>query len=656
MARSVKWPTDPVGMVKKSQAERRPFETMWLQVLEYLRGNQWIRFDKGSGDYVRVRKARGELMVTVNRLTGIYEHLVSHFAVGTPTAVVIPATPTADDTTKAMASAEAIRFFWYQQQFPDRFDEALGWLISCGTVGIHSYYVGEPDRDAGDGADEHPDGEDNLLSGRPEPTENDLTFDVVSPFDLWFEKGARSPKESAWVARRTYVSRRELLELYPKKAKVIKGAGYAESGSAGYFGDTRSNPDRPPDSRLEVFEIHWRDGRHAIVLGEEYLYKTPMRDTKTFPIEVVRFTEIPGQLLGRGAIEDLLGPQQNYNSGLSQIQKNMRATADTKINVPRMAQLDEDAFTRGAGEKVQYSGPTPPTPWTPPQLPSYALNITATHPMEMIDISGLPGSMGRGSRVRSKSHAEHLDQQERTRLVAAEGHITVAVANIAKCVLELMQTHFTKPRMMRMLDSAGAPAHRLIKGTDLVMGDVIVEATSLFRRLVEEREAEVMQRAQMGLIAPEDVKKFIGLKMGDEWTFRKWQALAHAREVLEVLRADDGKDEGDRRGVQVLPTDDLEAFIRVFTEHMNTEAYYEDDPLTQQRIYELLVMVTFANNDAAAAAALAQPTVFPRQLSPPGMGPGPTGPTGAPPTAPPIEPPPQPGTTPYADQGVTGVG
>ena len=86
---------------------------------------------------------------------------------------------------------------------------------------------------------------------------------------------------------------------------------------------------------------------------------------------------------------------------------------------------------------------------------------------------------------------------------------------------------------------------------------------------------------------------------------KKMQSLSHARDMLHAVL--------HGHQIEVMPTDDLEAFSQVFSEYMQTKQYYELDRETQDYIRDVLVsIVTFGRPDEQAQRALLEDTVFPR--------------------------------------------
>ena len=95
----------------------------------------------------------------------------------------MPATPDADDSTKAKSMELLLEYHWHQSEMKEIITDLIKNMLVMGTSALHSFY--DPDKDV-------------------------VKTEAVSAYDLFFEEGVRSPEESDFVAIRTFHTKHEL--------------------------------------------------------------------------------------------------------------------------------------------------------------------------------------------------------------------------------------------------------------------------------------------------------------------------------------------------------------------------------------------------------------------------------------------------------------
>jgi len=159
---------------------------------------------------------------------------------------------------------------------------------------------------------------------------------------------------------------------------------------------------------------------------------------------------------------------------------------------------------------------------------------------------------------------------------------------------------------MKMMDETGKIAFHNLSSTDITGNpEIHIEAGSMFRDEKKDRDQRTLEYLQLGLITPQMAMQELQFKTGGAFVTRKMQSISHARDMLHAVL------QGHQ--IEVLPTDDLDAFKQVFSEFMQTKRYYELDQDIQDYIRDVLVsVVTFGRPDADNQRALLEETVFPR--------------------------------------------
>lgn len=578
------FPQNIQGLINDSRRDKIAVRRAWNLSLKFLEGRQWLSYDKRLGSYVTATSSEGSSRVTVNLLLNIYRNVLSRLALAYPGVVVIPASPSYEDILKAKSSETALRYYWHKDDVPETIEHLIKWLLTTGTAALHTFY---------------------------DPGMECVRTEAVGAYDIFFEQAVINPDDSRWVALRSYVDREDLKEAYPNKAEEIENAPAPQEPD---YGQINPAPNEgPPKDRVEVFDIYWRDGRHAVVTGSTYLFKQKQMPTKTFPVQIIRYTEIPRRLWGKGLIEPLVDLQMLYNRARSQVVHNVELMGNPKWLVPKTAGVSTHAITSKPGEKIYYNqaGGTPQQVAAAP-LPSYiADNITRLQ-AEMGDVAGLHSvSLGkRAVGVTSGKAIQALASHDTSQLQISQAAIEKGAATMARCVLELMKEFYTEAKMMSMLDQYGRVTFASIQSTNIVdTPEVFIEAGSLFRDEAQDRDAKVMELAQAGMITPQQALQELSFRTGNAFVSEKVQAMAHAKDMLDAARL------GAR--VEVFMSDDLEAFGKVFGEFMQTEEFYLLTPERQDYLRDVLLSIEAAGQpDEVYRTLLGANKVFPRSQPP----------------------------------------
>lgn len=552
-----------------------------------LRGDQWLYWDGRRKDYANIRREPSEVRVTVNQMMNIERSIISRLTLNPPTPVVIPASDTIDDITRATASEMALRYFWLSDRQTRKWQKAIRWLSQTGNVGLHTYY--EPGHTVAKAADSMP-GDEELEGPRPEKVVGTdkvlgkVKCDVVSPLNMFFEPGVHDPDDARWVAIRSYATKAELKDTYPDKSEKIEGIP-TSSDESRYPYETYV-----PKGRVEVFEVYWRDGRHAIISGDVYLQTEFSEDVRdTFPVRLVRYHVIEGDLWGQGPMVQIADLQQLYNRTRTQIHANVRLMGNPPWLIPRTADVRRGTIMNKPGGIVRYTpGGGAPTPASPQQLPSHVLREPALLREEMSDVAGAHGiTLGRReSGVKSGVHARTLTQQDSAQLLSTQHEIVSAVEDTMLTVLLLMKRHYTEQRVIKMLDNAGAPAWRTLSNTDIVDNpEVFVDGNTLFRVDAANRESRALEMVQLGLMTPEEARDSINFRTFNKHLTDEFVAISHARDMLQAVIMG--------AQIDILPTDDLDAFTKVFTEYVQSPPYYDLPPVTQDYIAQIIKDIKF---------------------------------------------------------------
>ena len=629
----VLFPKNPRDMIEQSKTQKSSYETAWSAAIRMLRGDQWIYYGGraggaqaprpgGGGDlFATIPRKRGQVRLTINHMMNIARNIEARLVMANPKAVVMPASDSVDDVTKATGSEVALAYYWYADKMRQKMSTAIRWLVQCGNVGLHTYYEPGEQESVTESVKEVEPGDDSAFSENveekaPTPKKKKIgkvRTEIVSPFDLFFERNAVSSAESRWVAIRTYSTKAELKDLYPSKTEEIDKLSVNTHQSEDSQIDV-------PDGRIEVFETYWRDGRHAISAGNTYLVTEhkPMYARK-FPVQHIKYFTVEGELWGVGPMEQIADLQQLYNRSRTQIHANIRLMGNPPWLVPRTADIKKGMLFNKPGGVVHYTpGGGIPTPAPPQQLPSHVVQEPGVLREEMSDVAGAHGiTLGRREPgVKSGVHARTLAEQDSSQMAVTRSSIEDALVEVYECVLMLMKEHYTESKVVRMMDNLGRAVWRSISRQNIVDDpEVHIDAPSMFVRDSLARDKQVLELAQLGLISPDMALEEMSFRTANSYVTKKFQALSHAKDMLEAVL--------HGRTIEVLPSDDIQAFEKVFSEFMQTDDYYKASPMIQDYIRTIVVdLTTLGSSPEEYQQVAATRTVHPKQNAPGGTLPG----------------------------------
>jgi hypothetical protein len=572
--------------INAADRERQNYTRIWDLCSLFLQGKQHVRWDKNLSNYISQERTGGNRRsrVTINLILNMYRNLLARYSVAYPSTTVMPSSPSNEDITKAQACETFLKYYWHTADMPTVISSLLEWCLLNGTSAFHTFY---------------------------DPSDKKIHTRAVSTYDLLFEPGASSVSEARWVVVRQTVHKEDLIAAYPDKKELIEKSGRKPDASfKSLLRRSSGHTQTEPEDRVEIYEVYFSDRTMGILLGSEWLFADEWA-TPTSPISVVHYTRIPGRIWGLGVIEPLVELQTMYNRGRSQVIENAELMGNPKWLIPKSSGVAKDALRDSRpGEKVTYnanSGP-PPTQVSAAPLPGYILDNIRQLSAEMLDVAGVHStSLGkRAIGIESGAAIDSLTDRDSQQLQVTQGNVETAIREVAKCVLEMAKVYYDEDKMMRILDNTGKIVYKQLQNTDISEDpEIYIEAGTLFRDEKHDRDQRVLEMVKLGLMEKDEALRELDYRTGNARITKRMAGFSHAGDMLTAVR--------EGRLIEVMPTDDLEAFAQVFGDFMQEAEYYELEPDTQEYIRDVLVAVaTFGKEEEDFARAEMERTVFPR--------------------------------------------
>ena len=567
-----------------SRRHRQKITRIWDMCSLFLQGKQHIRWDSNLKNYVGLVPDRRRNRVTINLILNIFRNIQSRLSIAYPSITVLPASPSTEDIQRSEAAETLLRYYWHTADMKDVISKALEWLLLTGNAAFHTFY---------------------------DPDTKRVTTEAVSPYDIFFEPGVTSVEESEWVALRHIVSKRELKEAYPDHAELIeKSSDTPDHTYQTLYQRASGTEGAELKNRLELYEVYMKDGTMGMLLGSTWLYKSKW-PTHTSPLTYIRYTNIPGRIWGIGMVEPLIELQVMYNKGRGQIIQNAELMGNPKWLVPKASGVGKDALSDSRpGEKVVYNANSGPAPQQVPAapLPAYILDNIRQLSAEMLDVAGVHStSLGkRAIGIESGAAIQSLANKDSQQLQVTQANMERAVVEVATCVIEMCKLYYDEPRMMKMMDETGRVIHKTLDAMDLCGDpDIYLEAGTLFRDEKPDRDQRILEMVKLGLLEKDQALEALDYRTGNSRVTKRMIGFSHAHDMLQAIM--------HGNAIEIMPSDDLDAFKEVFKDFMQTEEYYHLDPERQDYIRDVLVSVaTFGREDEDFQRMEMERTVFPR--------------------------------------------
>ena len=553
-------PTNPKSALAESLEDKATWNQLWAVCLGYVIGRQNLIYSSRDKRYVVPEQRE----IVFNLLINLYRNVTARLAVAYPNVAVYPASSSSEDIIKAQSSELLLRYVWAEQNLNQKFQELAQWLITCGNAGLYTYY---------------------------DPGKKDVVVKVISPYDIYFEQYATNEDESSWVAIKSYINKEAAKEAYPKFASFIEEQPQAQRGYT-----SLSSGEPVPKDTIELIDFFTKDGKQGCAIGDEWVFETTMPEGYE-PLQLVKYTDIPGTLWGWSMISPLIDVQTQYNRTRNQIIKNTELMANPKWLIPKTSGINSQSLTDKPGEKVYYNpGGGAPSVISMPPLPSYISESAMMLANELADISGVHSvSLGkRAIGISSGKAIETLASLDASQLQLTQNNIENATKKVAKNILILAKTYYDEKKLMRMMDSTGKMIFKKLRNTDVVEDpEIFIEAGTLFQSEIQDKEAKVMQQLQLGLLTPQEAKEQLNLRAARKDALEDMAATNHAQKMVEAILTG-----GE---IEIYMDDDLVTFKKVFKELMSDDTYYELEIEIQNYVSDLYKAILAALKNNAVA-------------------------------------------------------
>ena len=513
--------------------------------------------------------------VCIGLIQPLYRNVVARFSTEVPAAGVIPSDDSAIEIQRAQASEQAIRYLWRDANIKRVATSFVEWLSVHGTAALLTCMDG-----------------------------GNVRVKAIRSEDLRCEPGTE-PDESRFlgVVRRT--TKTDLKKQFPTKQSEIDQAPAARQmlSQSLFF-----NSEPPPD-RVEVLEAYCPSGHWYILVSGGIILDQGITPGRCMPLQVVRYTRIPGEFHGIGMVEPALDAQYAFNTIINQTLRNARSMANPKWMIERSSKVEPSALTTRVGEKVFYTGRMPEMSGCPP-LPQYFTMLPPQLQAHVHDLTGVhTTALGkRAIGISSGRAIEALTANDLAQFQGTQDAIEEAVKETAKCMLLYMREFYPPEKQIRMFNAAGKSMLTTLRTTDIVDNpDIFFEAGTLFSSEVKDRDARTLDLVRLGMMTPDEGKRALSFRLDPMAAVQTIADMAHAQKVLKEVVASPNV-----KAVEVYPTDNLKVLEQVVGGFMRSDDWDEVAPDAQERVAQLYKQIVALQAPPMPPGKMPQPVGAPK--------------------------------------------
>lgn len=531
-------------MIWDATQEMRRDMWEWDIAIRFLQGDQYLRYNSSLAEFVFGRQQPGRNRVVVNHILPIFRTQLSNLTMNYPAVAMAPMSDSYDHLAMALADEEMFRYWWEAEDFMTVLRTMMLWLVSCGTAGVYTYY--DPDKDK-------------------------VCSRAVSPYDLRFEPGCADLSESTFRAVRSLITRRDLARMYPDFEEYIETLQAVDPvTNARDRPPTQSYLHRVPKDRVELWDVHFNDGRYGVFAGDRWLFETRMPKGPN-PVQVAVYQRTPGKLFGQGMIVPIVDLQRSFNRVFNMIIDMIETMSNPIWKVPIGAGVPDGDLDNAPGRKVRFN-PAGGEPRREPGVPVPPHMFEELRQIQsmMMDVANIhANSLGkRQPGVNSGVAIQQITEQDSAGLATTQQSIEQLVKHTAETMLVLTKNYSNESKMVRMFDGRGQIIWRELNATRLSdEPQVCIEANSSFQSTIDSREKKLWSLVQLGAMDPKEALKRSNLRNFDQDRMRTMADYAHARDILEAAK--------QGLPVEVFSTDNTEAIGNTFKQYMESPMYYQ---------------------------------------------------------------------------------
>jgi hypothetical protein len=451
-----------------------------------------------------------------------------------------PETPDIDDILGAKVAGHFLSHYADKFDFEQIRQEILAWLATAGNAFIRC----EHNPSAGDRIttwlnpfsqerevvpiDQLDDQQRSFLErigSVDERHEGDLELEVIGPLQVAIPTGYLKIEQMPWMAWEEHRSLDWVWDNYPKHAKKVRPDEalhtefgqywrrlYGLVGAQGLKFFTKTSLDsetvtirnywRPPSARMPK-------GLHVVCTQDVLLLKEPHPFAaagleQRFPLIHFRHTPVSGRFWGASMVEDLIGPQREYNKARTQTILMRDKLSTPQWVAPRQAQISPLRNDYGVmWEYDQNVGPPQLQPAPPmPQMHAETIN-QALLDMQVVAAQSEVSQAQVPANVRSGVAIQALQEKDMQAVGPVVKNLESGWTKVGRLLVMLTWKFIDTPRTIRIYGESRQADVGIFKGAD-INGNVFVRIRpgSMAPKSKAQMQAQIMNLIELGVLQP----------------------------------------------------------------------------------------------------------------------------------------------------------
>jgi hypothetical protein len=584
----------------------------WTEYIAYLEGNQYTYYSKALKGLVDVTPlVEREIKNVYNRILPLIRQQWGEMRYP-HSFYVVPSTTESEDKKAAGISSVLIEYTNVLRQFNHKINFAKLWTLVTGNVFWKEWwnknlfgYVEGPNK-------------------KPTKESGDVDYNWVNPFNVRPDPHGKTREEWRWLIEGKLVPKTALEDEFGLPRGTLPEEAFATAGQGLFQRPDAIKPRELMSLRMERWERgsgNRSKGRFSVIGGGFLLWddESPAPEADIPYFQLMGLMPILEEQWGDSSVRIAQDGQRQINRLGSMIDEHIQYFKP-KAMIPRGALISREkaAFCRAGIDFVEFNPTGYGNPYwaSPPPLPEIIIRWLNFHETEIETETSVRKTLqGQLPKYASRASGElfrGLVAQDQKVLYPAIEDQEVQLQAAMKYRLELIQKHYSQPRMVKITGKQKEPSVIYVKGAEIRNNtDVRIQSGVDLMRSIEAKREVVDAMIQKGMITdPKKVFELLDLKGLEEYMEDEYIDERQAYRILDFFKQ--GKP-------YIVPSldDNHDVHFKIFNNFRKTEEFDTLDKKIQDLILKRIEdHKGYLEQKAQASAEMARPETAPGPAAP----------------------------------------
>lgn len=544
------------------------YHGLWTEEIAFLEGNQYSYYSKGLKTLVDVSPlVEREIKNVYNRILPLIRQQWGEMRYP-HSFYVVPNTTESEDKKAATVSSVLIEYTNVLRQFNHKINFAKLWALVTGNVFWKEWwnknlfgYIEGKDR-------------------KPVKESGDVDYSWVNPFNVRPDPHGKTREEWRWIIEGKLVPKSSLEDEFDLPRGTLPEETFPTI-QQGLF----QRPDAvQPREQMIVRMERWErgsgkrsKGRFSVMGGGFLLWddESPAPGADIPYFHLMGLMPILEEQWGDSSVRIAQGPQRQINRLGSMIDEHIQYFKP-KAMIPRgaLTSREKAGFCRAGIDFVEFNPTGYGNPYwaSPPPLPEIIirwLNFNETEIETETSVrKTLQGQLPKYASRASGELFQGLVAQDQKVLYPGIEDQEVQLQAAMKYRLELIQEHYSQPRMVKITGKQKEPSVVYVKGAEIRSNtDVRIESGIDLMRSIEAKRGVVDSMIQKGLITdPKKAFELLDIKGLEEYMEDEYVDERQAQRIIDLFK---------QQKVYIVPSpdDNHDVHFKIFNNFRKTEEF-----------------------------------------------------------------------------------